>query len=201
MPKVVEFIRSKINKGVYELSQGSYRSGWFCELKKDGGLRPLIDLQTLNSVTIRDAGLPPIIDNFIEPFSGHSVYSGFDLLSGYDARYSIPRVVTLPPFKHTWLITVYMLTSRFHKFRCRVSELHTFILQDEIPHHVGVMIDDIGIKGPPTRYEDEEGKFETIPENDGIRRFIWEHAVVINRVLHRLAHAGATISPKKSQVA
>jgi len=30
------------------------------------------------------------------------------------------------------------------------------------------MIDDIGIKGPPTRYEDEEGKFEMIPENDGI---------------------------------
>ena len=56
----------------------------------------------------------------------------------------------------------------------------TFILQDKIPHHVGVLIDDIGIKGPPTRYEDEEGKFETIPENDGIRHFIWEHAIVIN---------------------
>ena len=63
------------------------------------------------------------------------------------------------------------------------------------------MIDDIGIKGPKTQYEDEEGIYETIPDNPGIRRFIWEHANDINRMLHRLAHAGARISPKKSQVA
>ena len=60
----------------------------------------------------------------------------------------------------------------------------TFILQDEIPHIVGVMIDDIGIKGPKTRYEDEEGIYETIPENPGIRHFIWEHANDINQILH-----------------
>jgi len=77
----------------------------------------------------------------------------------------------------------------------------TFILQDEIPHNCSVMIDDIGIKGPPTRYQDLDGNYETIPENSGIRRFIWEHAIVVSRVLHRLQHAGATISPKKSQVA
>src|SRR6266481_2143971 len=77
----------------------------------------------------------------------------------------------------------------------------TFILQDEIPHTIGVMIDDIGIKGPKTRYEDDEGRFKTIPENPGIQRFIWEHANDINRILHRFAQAGAMISPKKSQVA
>ena len=70
-----------------------------------------------------------------------------------------------------------------------------------MPHNVGVMINDLGIKGPPTRYEKADGTFETHPENPGIRRFIWEHAEVVNRVLHRLKHAGATISPKKSQVA
>ena len=63
------------------------------------------------------------------------------------------------------------------------------------------MIDDISIKGPKTRYKDEEGIYEMIPENPGIRCFIWEHANDINRILHQLAHAGATISPKKSQVA
>jgi len=31
------------------------------------------------------------------------------------------------------------------------------MLQDKIPHHVGVMIDNIGIKGPVTHYEDEKG--------------------------------------------
>src|SRR6266481_2158979 len=77
----------------------------------------------------------------------------------------------------------------------------TFILQDEIPHTVGVMIDNIGIKGPKTRYEDDEGRFKTIPENPGNRHFIWEHANDINRILHQLTQAGATISLKKSQVA
>ncbi|KIK32598.1 hypothetical protein CY34DRAFT_40385, partial [Suillus luteus UH-Slu-Lm8-n1] len=31
----------------------------------------------------------------------------------------------------------------------------------------------------------------------GIRRFVWEHCVDVNRVLHRLRHAGATISASK----
>ncbi|KII92436.1 hypothetical protein PLICRDRAFT_60215, partial [Plicaturopsis crispa FD-325 SS-3] len=31
----------------------------------------------------------------------------------------------------------------------------------------------------------------------GIRRFVWEHAQDLNRVLHRLSCAGATVSGKK----
>jgi len=42
-----------------------------------------------------------------------------------------------------------------------------------------------------------DGSFEVIPKNIGIRRFVWEHCVDANRVLHRLKHAGATISAKK----
>ena len=64
----------------------------------------------------------------------------------------------------------------------------TFILQDEIFHIVGIMIDNIGIKGPKTQYKDEEGIYKMIPENPGIQHFIWEHANNINRILHRLAH-------------
>ncbi|KZT31267.1 hypothetical protein SISSUDRAFT_995348, partial [Sistotremastrum suecicum HHB10207 ss-3] len=33
--------------------------------------------------------------------------------------------------------------------------------------------------------------------NSGIRRFIYEHLTDVNRILHRLAHAGATVSAKK----
>jgi hypothetical protein len=77
----------------------------------------------------------------------------------------------------------------------------SFILQHEIPHNVNVMIDDIGIKGPPTQYKQPDGSYETIPENPGIRHFVWEHAVVLNCVLHRLGHAGATISAKKTKAA
>jgi hypothetical protein len=36
-----------------------------------------------------------------------------------------------------------------------------------------------------------------LTENPGIRRFVWEHCLDVNRVFHRLKHAGATVSAKK----
>ena len=36
--KVTEMLKSKIDAGVYELSQSSYREHWFCVLKKNGSL-------------------------------------------------------------------------------------------------------------------------------------------------------------------
>ena len=76
-----------------------------------------------------------------------------------------------------------------------------FILQQEIPNVANIFIDDLPIKGPAHMYLDTEGKPETIPENMGIRRFIWEHANDVHRIMHRVGHAGATFSPKKTQVA
>ncbi|KLO04966.1 hypothetical protein SCHPADRAFT_807662, partial [Schizopora paradoxa] len=63
--------------------QASYRSKWFCVLKKNGKLRIVHDLQALNRVTIRDAGLPPVLDDFVEPFGGHQCYTVFDLFWGF----------------------------------------------------------------------------------------------------------------------
>src|SRR6266481_4165477 len=138
----------------------------------------------------------------MEPVAGYSVYSGFDLLSGYDTRILHPKSRDLTSFQTPLSLLRYTcLPQGFTNSVAEFQNYTTFILQDEIPHTVGVMIDDIGIKGPKTRYEDDEGRFETIPENPGIRCFIWEHANDINQILHRLAQAGATISPKKSQVA
>ena len=59
-----------------------------------------------------------------------------------------------------------------------------FILQEEIPDIADVFIDDIPIKGPRSCYLDSEGKEETIPENPGIRRYIWEHLNDLHCVLH-----------------
>ena len=76
----------------------------------------------------------------------------------------------------------------------------SFVLQDEIPHVCNVFINDLPIKGPSTRYEDEDGNPETIPENPGIRRFIWEHANDVHRIMHRVQHSGATFAPNKIQL-
>src|SRR6201999_1275298 len=34
-------------------------------------------------------------------------------------------------------------------------------------------------------------------ENSKIRQFVWNHLVDLNRILHRLGHAGVTVSAKK----
>ncbi|OAX31667.1 hypothetical protein K503DRAFT_663115, partial [Rhizopogon vinicolor AM-OR11-026] len=46
-------------------------------------------------------------------------------------------------------------------------------------------------------YEKSNGTFECIPENGGICHFVWEHCLDVNRVLHRLGCAGATVSAAK----
>jgi hypothetical protein len=67
-----------------------------------------------------------------------------------------------------------------------------WILQDEIPHNVGIFIDDGGIKGPESDYNQEP-----LEENPGIRRFIWEYAIILEQILFRIEEPGLTVSGKK----
>jgi hypothetical protein len=49
-----------------------------------------------------------------------------------------------------------------------------YILQEEIPLFTVLFIDDVAVKGPATHYENADDTYETIPQNSGIRCFIWE---------------------------
>ena len=199
--KVIQILREKIAAGVYEPSQASYRSRWFCVLKKNGDLRLVHDLQPLNKVSIRDAGVPPIIDNFVEPFAGYQCYTVFDLFSGYDARTVDPQSRDLTSFMTPLgLLRITCIPQGYTNSPAEFQNCMTFILQDEIPHVANIFIDDLPIKGPQNQYLDENGNPETLSANPGIRRFIWEHALDVHRILHRLMHAGATISAKKMQI-
>ena len=75
-----------------------------------------------------------------------------------------------------------------------------FVLQEEIPKRAGVFIDDLPVKAPKTWYPDKKGNPEVLKENPGIRRAIWEHAQNVNIVMHKVRMAGATFSPKKTEV-
>ena len=59
-------------------SQHITQSG-FVSWKKSGKLRIVHDLRALISVTIQDAGGPPILDDFVEHFAGWQCYTVFDL--------------------------------------------------------------------------------------------------------------------------
>jgi len=52
--KVIELIQKKIDSGVYEPSYSSYRHQWFTVAKKDGNIRIVHNLTSLNAVTICD---------------------------------------------------------------------------------------------------------------------------------------------------
>jgi hypothetical protein len=73
----------------------------------------------------------------------------------------------------------------------------TYILQPEIPDYTIPYIDDVPVKGPASCYVHEPGGYEMIPENPGIRRFVWEHFQNLNCIVQRMEYAGGTFSGKK----
>lgn len=199
--QVIELLKEKIDSGVLELCQSAYRSHWFCVMKKNGKLRIVFNLQQLNSITIRDAGLPPILDSFVEPFAGSQCYTVFDMLSGFDARTVHPKSRDLTAIQTPLgLLRLTCLPQGFTNSPAEFQKCMQFILQEEIPHVANIFIDDLPIKGPATQYLDENGNPETLLENPGIRRFIWEHACDVHRIMHRIKCAGVTFCPTKSQI-
>ena len=200
--EVCRIIKTKLEAGVYEPSNSSYRSRWFCVLKKDGkSLRIVHSLEPLNAVTIAHSGLPPATDALATHFSGRACGGMFDLYVGYDERLlaesSRDLTTFQTPFGALRLVTLPMgWTNSVPIFHDDV----TYILQEEIPEVTVPYIDDVPCRGPATRYELPGGKYETIPENDGIRRFVMEHFENVNRVVHRMKYAGGTFSGLKSTI-
>jgi hypothetical protein len=84
LPKLIELLKEKVEMGILEPSKVPYSNKWFRVPKKNGSLRFIQDLQPVNKVMIRNAGIGPSVDEFAEAFVGQSIYSIGDLYSGYD---------------------------------------------------------------------------------------------------------------------
>ena len=199
--KVISLLKDKMSAGVYEASQSSYRGRWFCVLKKNGSLRIVHDLQPLNKVSIRDAGQIPVLDEFVESYGGRQCYTVFDLFWGFDARIVDPSSRDMTTFQTPLgLLRLTSLPMGYTNSPAEFQRCMEWILQEEIPDPANIFIDDLPIKGPRTQYPDEDGNPETLKDNPGIRRFIWEHANDVHRIMHRIKCAGGTFSPKKTQI-
>ncbi len=197
---VCSLLKRKIDAGVFEPSNSSYRSPWFCVVKKDGtSLRIVQSLEPLNAVTIAHSGVPPFTEQIVEQFAGRACAAMLDLYVGYDERAlaEVSRDFTTfqTPFGALRLTTLPMgLTNSVPIFHDDV----THILRAEIPHLTVPYIDDVPIKGPRSYYFNDDGTYETIPENAGIRRFVWEHFQGVNRVVQHMKYSGGTFSGYKS---
>lgn len=193
-----ELIKRKIASGVYEPSNASYRSRWFCVLKKNGDIRIVHSLEPLNCITIQHSGVPPIPEHLAEQFAGRACGATLDLYVGYDERRLAEESRDLTTFQTPF--GAMRLTTLPMGWSNSVPIFHddvTFILQPEIPHVTIPYIDDVPIKGPALDYRRPDGTYQTIPENAGIRRFVWEHLQNVDRVVQRMKHAGGTFSGKK----
>ena len=189
----IELVRERLRTGLYEQSFSSYSSPVFCVKKQDGKLRIVHDLQRLNKITIKDAGLPPSPEELIESFTGRACYGLGDIMGGYDERELAPESRPLTTFETP--LGRFQLTRLPQGATNSVAVYQAqmmWILQEELPQNVGIFIDDGGIKGPESDYNGE-----TLQDNPGIRKFIWEYAITLERILFRIEEAGLTISGKK----
>ena len=198
--ELCRLLQDKLDAGVFEPSNSSYRSRWFCVLKKDGkSLRIVQSLEPLNKVTIAHSGVPPFTEQLAEQFAGRACNSMMDLYVGYDERALATSSRDLTTFQTPF--GALRLTTLPMGWTNSVPIFHddvTHILRPEIPHVTQPYIDDVPVRGPATQYIQENGEPETISDNPGIRRFIWEHFQDLNRVVQRMKYAGGTFSGYKT---
>jgi hypothetical protein len=143
----------------------------------------------------------PIVDDFIDNFAGRQCYTVFDLFWGFDARKIHPKSRDLTAFMTPLgLLQITSLPTGYTNSPAEFQKCMSIILHDEIPNVANIFIDDLPIKGPETRYLDQNGNPEVLSENPGIRRFVWEHALDVHRIMHKVKTAGATFAANKAQI-
>jgi len=165
LEQVIQIFRDKFAAGVYEHSDTSYQSQWFCMEKKNSSLRLVHNLQPLNTITVHNSGIPPLADQLIKEMAGHMCYSMLDLFVGYDHRTLNVTSRDLTTIQSP--ICALHLTCLPQGWTNTVAIFHediTFILKPEIPHVTWPFVDNCSIKGPASHYETGKDTFKTIPK-------------------------------------
>ena len=189
----VDMLKQRISYGVLEHCHGPYRNPWFLVKKKNGKYRLINAAMEINRVTIRDANLPPNVEDFVDDFAGLSCCSLLDLFSGYDqiALDKSSRDLTgfMTPLGLLRCKTLPMgATNSVSQF----VRIMNGVLADHFPSRVRPFLDDIGVKGPRSEYNGEE----VAP---GVRRFVLEHLQWMDSMLADVERAGLTIHGEKSE--
>jgi hypothetical protein len=79
-----EWIKDYLSKGYIRLSSSPHTSPFFFVGKKDGDLRPCQDYKYLNSWTVKNAYLIPLISEIIDKLKIAKVFTKFDVRKGYN---------------------------------------------------------------------------------------------------------------------
>lgn len=190
-------IKCQLDAGKFEPFSTSYRTAYFAVKKKQGDPRLVFNLGDLNAITICDAVLPPWPDDFAESFVGHHIFMLADIMAGFDncILASVSRDLTTfqCPFGSLRLTRLPQgYTNAMPEFSQCI--LHT--LGDMLPNEADAFVDDVGVKGPSTDYDDK-----AVAGNSNIQRFMYEFACTANKLLARFVEAGITASGSKLVIA
>jgi hypothetical protein len=191
-PKVVELLKKEVEAGDLEPSSAPYATRWFTVAKKNGKIRKVVDASPMNSITIRDTGRPPVIDEMIQEFVGFETYALFDLYRGYEQRWLSEKSRDMTSIRTPiGLLRCTKLPQGACNSPAEFQRTMAWVLQDEIPDVCIPFLDDAGVKGSASNYGGE------LMPGSTVRRFIFEHAVKVERILYRLEHANVTVSGPK----
>ena len=156
--------------------------------------------QEINAVSIRDASLPPAVEEFSERFAGYPVVPLVDLFSGYDQCTLDPASRDITAF-HMPLGLMRM--TRMPMGYTNAVQVFDTVFRKVLQHQIlrrrcEPYIDDVAAK-PPSRstYPDADGKpkMSAIP---GVRLDIMEAIQSLDEVLADIERAGGTILEFKS---
>ena len=183
-----KLVRKMRTSGVLEPSKGPYRNPAFLIKKKKLREYKLISSVTKqNSETIRDAGLPPNTEEFSERFAGQVMSSLIDFFAGYEqvpldkesvdikAIETEQGLVQFTVLQQGGTNTVATFVRIVNKIVARCRNISRTVL------------DDVGVDGPRTKYNNEKAA-------PGVRRYVLQHIMNLNRLLCYIKRSGATIS-------
>jgi Reverse transcriptase (RNA-dependent DNA polymerase) len=134
--------------------------------------------------------LPLSVDKFSEEFAGYQLVLLVDFFSGYN-QVSLDK-------KSRDLTVFYILLGLLQQTTLlqgatnsvvQFVKIVTKILEDLILYNCILFLDDVGVKGPTTIYNNTE----VLP---GVRQFVIEYIQVLDRILEYIEQAGYTIGPK-----
>jgi transposase InsO family protein len=191
--EVIEMLQERMDANTLERGHGPYRNAWFLVKKKTGGHRLINSATEMNSVTIRDAMLPPNADEFAEDLAGRPMSTLLDFLSGYDqitlhknSRDMTAIQTPLGLLRQTTLLQG--ATNSVAQFvRAVMHILHRHLNDRARPY-----LDDIVVKCERTT----DPNREALP---GVRIHVLEHLKWMDSVLADIERSGCTVSGKKSE--
>src|SRR6266536_6522666 len=144
----------------------------------------------MNSVTLRDANMPPSIDEFSEEFTRCHCASLIDFFSSYNQLTLDVRSQDMTAFM-TSLRLLRMTTLLIRATNSVAQFIHVVmtILEDLFLKVAMSFLDNIRVKGP---YSDYDNKLKLL----GIRRFVFKHLQNLDVTLDWIECTRAYIRPK-----